>query len=165
MNADDIKAMYSMTDILDMYGLKANRNGFLQCPFHQGDREASLKIYKRDFNCFGCGANGDIFTFVMLMDGLNFREAFLRLGGAYGRDFPSSIKVYHAKKRREMQEKERKRKEEAKKENNKRIESLRKQLSEEEPMTSGWADCYNALQLEMYRHDVICGIEGGEWNP
>jgi hypothetical protein len=33
----------------------------IQCPFHEGDREPSLKLYPRDnsFYCFGCGAWGD----------------------------------------------------------------------------------------------------------
>ena len=68
MTKEEIKDLYSMKDILERYGLqKPNRAGFICCPFHK-EKTASMKIYKRDFNCFGCGANGDIFTFVMLMD-------------------------------------------------------------------------------------------------
>lgn len=165
MNVDEIKAAYNMKDILAEYGLSPNRGGFISCPFHKGDREASMKIYQKDFHCFGCGANGDIFTFVMLMDSLTFREAFLKLGGNYGRDFSSGLKIYHARKRREMEEKARRRKEEEKKENSRRISVLRRQLGATEPMTDEWAECYNALQLEMYRHDILHGIEGGPWNP
>ena len=70
MNVDEIKSTYSMLDILDRYGLpRPNRAGFIRCPFHPADREPSMKIYPKDFNCFGCGANGDIFTFVQMMDG------------------------------------------------------------------------------------------------
>ena len=65
MTSEEIKQTYSMRDILNKCGLpQPNRSGFIQCPFHKGDREASMKIYDKDFNCFGCGANGDIFTFV-----------------------------------------------------------------------------------------------------
>ena len=83
MTREEIKEKYSMRDVLDRYGLEPNRAGFLRCPFHQGDREASLKVYPHDYHCFGCGANGDIFDFIMRMEDLSFREAFLALGGEY----------------------------------------------------------------------------------
>ena len=83
MTKDEIKQTYSMTDIVMRYGLQPNRAGFIRCPFHQGDHTASLKIYKDNFYCYGCGAAGDIFKFVMLMDGVSFKDAFIRLGGHY----------------------------------------------------------------------------------
>lgn len=83
MNVEEIKAQYSMQDILDMYGLRKNRAGFIHCPFHQGDRTASCKIYPKDFHCHACGANGDIFTFVQQMEHCSFKDAFKRLGGSY----------------------------------------------------------------------------------
>lgn len=72
-----------MTDILSRYGLRPDRSGFIKCPFHVGDRQASLKIYKDSFYCFGCGASGDIFKFVMLMENVSFKDAFISLGGEY----------------------------------------------------------------------------------
>ena len=44
-------------------------------PFHYGDHTASLKIYKDSFYCFGCGASGDIFDFVMRMERCDFKTA------------------------------------------------------------------------------------------
>lgn len=72
-----------MRDILARYNISPNRAGFIRCPFHQGDNTASLKIYKDSFHCFGCGADGDIFKFVMMMDGISFQDAFISLGGEY----------------------------------------------------------------------------------
>ena len=83
MEKDEIKRMYSMKDILARYNLFPNRAGFVKCPFHKGDRTASMKVYNDNFHCFGCGADGDIFKFVMLMDGVSFKDAFLSLGGEY----------------------------------------------------------------------------------
>ena len=83
MTAEEIKQTYSMTDIVGRYGLRPNRAGFIKCPFHVGDHTASLKIYKDNFYCYGCGATGDIFKFVMLMDSCSFKDAFLSLGGEY----------------------------------------------------------------------------------
>ena len=96
MTSEEIKQTYSMRDILNKCGLpQPNRSGFIQCPFHKGDREASMKIYDKDFNCFGCGANGDIFTFVEMFYGISFKEAFRMLGGGYEPSFKSSLAVYH----------------------------------------------------------------------
>ena len=75
MNSEDIKATHSMQDVLNRYGLIPNRAKFIQCPFHQGDREPSMKIYKDSFHCFGCGANGDIFDFIARMENTDFKGA------------------------------------------------------------------------------------------
>ena len=82
MTSDEIKKLYSMRDILARYGMHPNRAGFIRCPFHK-EKTASMKIYPDTYYCFGCGAHGDIFSFVSAMDGLSFREAFLELGGTY----------------------------------------------------------------------------------
>ena len=96
MTKEEIKDLYSMKDILERYGLpQPNRAGFICCPFHK-EKTASMKIYKKDFHCFGCGANGDIFTFVMLMDGLTFKEAFKELGGETDNSFSTRLKIYQA---------------------------------------------------------------------
>ena len=100
MTKEEIKETYSMRDILERYGLEINRAGFCHCPFHQGDRDASLKVYEKDFNCFGCGVNGDIFTFIQRMENVSFREAFLILGGTYEKpSFSSRLAVYRSQKR------------------------------------------------------------------
>ena len=82
MTREEIKQTYSMKDILVKCGLPGpNRAGFIKCPFHKGDHEASMKVYDKDFHCFGCGANGDIFTFTERFYGISFKDAFLMLGG------------------------------------------------------------------------------------
>lgn len=83
MTSEEIKRTVSMTELVWKYGLYPNRAGFIRCPFHNGDKNASLKIYKDSFYCFGCGASGDVFDFVRRMDGMSFKEAFLFLGGEY----------------------------------------------------------------------------------
>lgn len=85
MTKEEIKDLYSMRDILERYGLpQPNRAGFIRCPFHK-ERTASMKIYKDSYYCFGCGAHGDIFTFVQDVRDLAFDEAFKELGGSYER--------------------------------------------------------------------------------
>ena len=84
MTSEEIKATYSMRDILTKCGLPApNRAVFCRCPFHKGDREPSMKIYDKDFHCFACGANGDIFDFVSRFYDISFKDAFRMIGGDY----------------------------------------------------------------------------------
>lgn len=64
MTSEEIKESVFMRDVLQRCGLPVpNRAGFIQCPFHKGDRTPSMKIYQKDYHCFACGANGDVFTF------------------------------------------------------------------------------------------------------
>lgn len=97
MNVEEIKARYSMQDILDMYGIKKNRAGFIHCVFHQGDRTASCKIYPKDFHCHACGANGDVFTFVQQMEHCSFKDAYYRLGGSYEAKSDRERELFHYK--------------------------------------------------------------------
>ena len=102
MTSEEIKATYSMRDILTKCGLPApNRAGFCHCPFHKGDREPSMKIYDKDFHCFACGANGDIFDFVSRFYDISFKDAFRMLGGDYKKTIRSrQIWQYTAQKKK-----------------------------------------------------------------
>jgi DNA primase len=44
MEISDIKQRLSIEKVLSHYGLQANRNNMLKCPFHE-EKEPSLKIY------------------------------------------------------------------------------------------------------------------------
>lgn len=156
MTRDEIKGQYSMSDIVERYGFHPSRSGFISCPFHSGDRTPSLKVYKKDFHCHACGANGDIFDFVMRMDGLNFKEAFQSLGGEYKKPtFSSSLAIFRAKKRREMEARQVWKEQEEKKLNNMLISVYRRYLEKFEPLSDGWCDCYGRLQKELYRHELL----------
>ncbi len=156
MNKEEIKKTYSMREIAERYGFQVDRAGFIHCPFHQGDRGASLKIYQDSFHCFGCGANGDIFTFVQMMDRVDFKEAFQSLGGTYDKPtFHSKLAAYRSKKkadqRRKIQDKERKRREL----NNVLIDVYRDYMNRSEPFSDVWCDCCNALQYQLYLHEIL----------
>jgi len=156
MTTDEIKATYSMRDIVEQYGFHPDRKGFIHCPFHQGDSSASLKVYENDFHCFGCNANGDIFKFVQLIDDVSFKEAFLSLGGTYEKPtFQSKLSIYRFKKKREMNRLKAERERGVKDINNALISVYRRYIERSEPMSDVWCDCYNALQYQLYLHDEL----------
>lgn len=61
------------------------------CPFHR-EKSASFKVEneRRNYKCFGCGAGGDAFRWIMETEGLNFPEAVERLARDAGVDLPKS---------------------------------------------------------------------------
>ncbi|WP_069130960.1 DNA primase [Rhodohalobacter halophilus] len=81
-------------DIVEIVGdyvkLKKSGTGFVGlCPFHNEKTPSfhvtpSMGIYK----CFGCGESGDVFSFVMAMEGVGFPEALKSLADRYGIDIP-----------------------------------------------------------------------------
>lgn len=83
--ASDIRSMLTAQQVAEHYGFEVNRSGFMKCPFHTGDRTASLKLYDGEsgFHCFGCGAHGSIIDFVMRLFDLNFRQAVLRINATF----------------------------------------------------------------------------------
>lgn len=160
MTSEEIKATYSMRDVVERYGFQPNRAGFISCPFHQGDRTPSLKVYDRDFHCHSCGKHGDIFDFVMMIDDVSFKEAFHRLGGEYKEPtFSSRLAVYQAQKQRIMRQKEAERGREKCRLNNILISIYRAYMEHSEPLSDTWCDCYNALQYQLYVQAELSGLE------
>lgn len=167
MTTEEIKQQYSMRDILARYGILVNRSGFARCPFHSGDRTPSLKVYQRDFHCFACGANGDIFTFVQKMDGLTFKEAFLSLGGAYEElSMEAKLKLYHARKERETRENREAAARKRVKDNLFAIGGLRDRLSKLEPFSEEWCQCQLEMTRQLAVYDELHGeCRGGGKGP
>ena len=64
---------------------RSGRKFVALCPFHQ-EKTPSLHVdpEKGLWHCFGCKVGGTVFNFVMMMEGLNFREAALKLAGEVG---------------------------------------------------------------------------------
>ncbi|MBE6573522.1 MAG: DNA primase [Ruminococcaceae bacterium] len=75
---DEIKYRNDIEDVISQYvNLKragSNTNGL--CPFHS-EKSPSFTVYKssQSFYCFGCGAGGDVITFIMKAENLDYRDA------------------------------------------------------------------------------------------
>jgi len=59
------------------------------CPFH-GEKTASFNVIpaKQFFHCFGCQKNGDVFSFLMELEGKSFVEVAEELAGRFGITVP-----------------------------------------------------------------------------
>jgi DNA primase len=72
--------------ISDYVTLRPAGGGSLKglCPFHD-EKSPSFNVNPgRGWHCFGCGEGGDVFAFLMKIDGLGFTEAVERLADKYG---------------------------------------------------------------------------------
>lgn len=72
-----VKDSINMKDLVTQFGFKVDRAGFTSCPFHQGDRTASMKLYpgKRGYYCFGCHRGGNVIQFTMQFMHMDFEPA------------------------------------------------------------------------------------------
>lgn len=82
----------------------ANNQGL--CPFHS-EKTPSFNVNstRQIFHCFGCGVGGNVFTFLMRMEGLAFPEAVRRLGEKAGVEVPDEQMTPAEEQRRQEREK------------------------------------------------------------
>ena len=59
------------------------------CPFH-GEKTPSFHVLadRQSYHCFGCGAHGDVFSFIMEYEKIPFFEAAKRIAGEVGVEVP-----------------------------------------------------------------------------
>lgn len=86
-NVEEIKARLAIEDVIGGYLKieKAGKSFKVKCPFHN-EKTASFFVSpeRGGYYCFGCGAKGDIFSFVEQFEGLDFRGALKILADKAG---------------------------------------------------------------------------------
>ena len=92
-----IKESVTTRQAAEVYGLKVSRNGMTCCPFHP-DRTPSMKVDAR-FHCFGCGADGDVISFVEQLFHLRPIYAAKKLAEDFRIDISSYLKKSTDKKK------------------------------------------------------------------
>ena len=102
---DTIKAIKNTADIVEIVSetvmlKKAGKNYLGLCPFHS-EKTPSFTVSpdKQIFYCFGCRAGGNVFSFLMKQDGLQFPEAAKMLAQRCGIDIPEEKRSAAQKKR------------------------------------------------------------------
>ena len=76
---DRIKASVDIVSLIRSAGISLEKRGSSWmglCPFHE-EKTPSLSVDREKglFHCFGCGAGGDVFDFVMRHQGVEFKDA------------------------------------------------------------------------------------------
>lgn len=76
-----------------------------RCPFHS-EKSPSCHFYQstNSFYCFGCGAGGDVITFIRLIENLDFMDAVRFLAQRAGMSLPDEKSDEGTKKRLRMYE-------------------------------------------------------------
>ena len=87
----ELKDRSDMTDVASAY-VNLNRRGRNMvglCPFH-GEKTPSFNIYPENgsFYCFGCGVGGDVITFIMKIENLDYIDAVKFLAQRAGMNMP-----------------------------------------------------------------------------
>ncbi len=87
-----VRAANPLLEVIESYGVEFKHNGRSPkavCPFHKEKTASFLVNLEMEFyHCFGCGAHGDVFTFVQEKDKVDFKEALNKLAKRAGIELP-----------------------------------------------------------------------------
>ncbi len=90
MARDAVAEVRERTDIVELISsyvplTRAGRSYKGLCPFHQ-EKTPSFVVFpdSQNFHCFGCGKGGDVFTFYMGQENVEFKEALQELARRAG---------------------------------------------------------------------------------
>ncbi len=90
---EKVRAANNIEDIISGY-VKLQRKGSSYmglCPFHN-EKTPSFSVHpgRQTYHCFGCGASGDVFNFIMEYDRMSFQEAIVSLANRAGIAIPEN---------------------------------------------------------------------------
>jgi len=90
LSQDDIERTREATDIVELLSQylplkRAGKNYVALCPFHS-EKKPSFNVSpeRQIYHCFGCGAGGNVYTFMMEMEKVAFPEAVRMLAKKAG---------------------------------------------------------------------------------
>lgn len=103
---EEVRSRNDIVDVISTY-VKLQKKGssyFGLCPFHNEKSPSfSVSRQKQMYYCFGCGAGGNVFTFLMEYENYSFVEALRYLADRAGVDLPEQ--EYSEAERRRADEK------------------------------------------------------------
>ncbi len=102
---EEVRLKNDIVDVISSY-VKLQKKGssyFGLCPFHNEKSPSfSVSRSKQMYYCFGCGAGGNVFTFIMEYENFTFVEALKMLAERAGVDLPEMEYSKEAKERADL---------------------------------------------------------------
>lgn len=100
---EEVRQQNDIVDIISSYvNLKKSGSNYVGlCPFHN-EKTASFSVSgnKQMYYCFGCGAGGNVYTFIMEYENLSFPEALQQLAERAGITLPEQSDTAEDRQRR-----------------------------------------------------------------
>lgn len=169
--AQTIKDRLTMQEVLEYYGYEPNKKGFVCCPFHS-EKTPSMKIFEKDYHCFGCQEHGDVITFIQKLFGLSFQETLKKVDidfglNLYGEHTFDEIRRSHYKQKQIQAERERKKREKEQAENEywavfdewKRLDDNRQKYAPKTPDEEWHPLFVEALQKIAHQEYLLACVE------
>lgn len=104
---EEVRQRNDIVDVISSYvNLKKSGSNFTGlCPFHN-EKTPSFSVSggKQMYYCFGCGAGGNVFTFLMEYENLTFPEALEQLAERAGMALPEKRNSREERERRDTRE-------------------------------------------------------------
>ncbi len=101
---EEVRSQNDIVDVISSY-VRLQKKGssyFGLCPFHNEKSPSfSVSRQKQMYYCFGCGAGGNVFTFIMNYENFTFVEALAMLADRAGITLPQ---VEYSKEKKEQEQ-------------------------------------------------------------
>ena len=110
ISEDKISEVRERTDIVELISQyvslkRSGANHMGLCPFHSEKSPSfSVNAARQFFHCFGCGIGGDVFSFLMKIEGLAFPDAVRRLAERAGIELEEQALSPEEEQRRQARE-------------------------------------------------------------
>jgi len=102
---EEVRSKNDIVDVISGY-VKLQKKGssyFGLCPFHNEKSPSfSVSRQKQMYYCFGCGAGGNVFTFIMEYENYSFVEALRMLAERVGMEMPEMEYSKEAKEKADL---------------------------------------------------------------
>ena len=104
---DEVRERTDIVELVSQYvSLKrSGTNHMGLCPFHSEKSPSfSVNAARQFFHCFGCGVGGDVFAFLMKIEGMTFPDAARQLAGRAGIDLEERSLTPEEERRQQQRE-------------------------------------------------------------